>query len=99
MPKCNHCQNQWSWIDCMRKAFRLRSEFICRYCGAKQYQTQASMRRTSLLSLIPLLLLPVVILFNLSIPISLAFFFIAEVLYLSVFPFVLELTSKHEPLW
>ncbi|WP_181347895.1 TIGR04104 family putative zinc finger protein [Thalassobacillus sp. CUG 92003] len=99
MPVCNNCRNEWSWGDCVKKAFRFRNGIKCRCCGEIQYQTQASMRKASLYGMIPLFLLPLVISFDMSIIVSFAIFFLAELVYLALFPYSLELTNKQEPLW
>ncbi|KGP89952.1 hypothetical protein N780_07655 [Pontibacillus chungwhensis BH030062] len=99
MPICNNCGNKWSWSTSLKMGFQFQRGVTCKFCGEKQYQTQASMWKTSLYSMIPILLLPVVILLNLSVLLSLTIFLIPQLIVIAMYPYTLELSTEQEPLW
>ncbi|WP_428841959.1 TIGR04104 family putative zinc finger protein [Halobacillus naozhouensis] len=83
----------------MRSGFRMRRGMDCPHCGKTQYQTQPSMWKSSMISLIPLILIPLVISFSMSVIFEVAILFVSVVFYLSILPFVLKLSNEEEPLW
>ncbi|MGP4076914.1 TIGR04104 family putative zinc finger protein [Halobacillus sp. K22] len=99
MPKCSNCRNEWSWTTCMKMGFKFQRGVACEFCGEKQYQTQASMKKTSLYSMSPLLLLPLLIILDLSVSLSLGIFLVPQLIVIAMFPFTLELSMEEEPLW
>lgn len=57
MPTCENCDNKWSWKLTIKKSMTLDPAMICPYCGEKQYQTQKSKTKSTVLSIITILFL------------------------------------------
>ncbi|MFC7319993.1 TIGR04104 family putative zinc finger protein [Halobacillus campisalis] len=99
MPVCQKCGSQWAWSESIKKSFQFYNGAKCQYCGEKQFQTQKTMRKVSLITMIPLLMLPFVVGFEVPIGIALIIFVAAEFLCLLLFPLVLQLSNEEHPLW
>lgn len=95
MPVCQNCKKEWTWKQTIKSLFKLK----CPYCGKKQYESTASKKRTSVLSVIPLIAMPIVIMFNLQwwTVVLLTIPMIAIVW--SIYPYIIELSNEEEPLW
>lgn len=57
------------------------------------------MRKVSLFHLLPSLVLPFALVMDVSIVSGLALLFTAEAVFLSAFPWMVELTNQEEPIW
>lgn len=99
MPKCTHCQYKWSWRDALTKQFTLKRAMNCPHCQKQQYQTRSSRQKAGLLNVIPLLLLPLSTIFDLSISVALGIMLLLFTAVLMAMPFFLELKEEDEPLW
>ncbi|WP_281657816.1 TIGR04104 family putative zinc finger protein [Halobacillus sp. Cin3] len=99
MPVCRKCGHEWPWKDTQRLSIRTHRGAVCQFCGEKQFQSRKSMRKVSLFHLLPLLVLPFVIVMDVSIVSGLALLFTAEAVFLTAFPWMVELTNKEEALW
>ncbi|WP_077247602.1 TIGR04104 family putative zinc finger protein [Bacillus sp. FJAT-27225] len=99
MPICQSCKRKWSWVDSIKKLLTFRKSMQCNHCGEIQYQSTSSRNATSLLVLLPISIIPLSIMFDLS-PISVLLLGLALMLVaLFVMPLLLKLTNKEEPLW
>lgn len=95
MPTCQNCKKEWTWKQTIKTMFRLK----CPHCGEKQYETASSRKRTSIFGVLPIIALPINILFNfpwwmvgvIMIP-------IIAVIW-SVYPYLIKLSNVEEPLW
>ncbi|MDS9473222.1 TIGR04104 family putative zinc finger protein [Sporosarcina pasteurii] len=96
MPVCENCKSKWSWKQTIKKTTTLNPAMACPNCREKQYQTQSSKNKVSLLTaivLLPLLLrsffdIPKIVLLS-SIP-------LLAVIVLLLFPFLVKLSSEEE---
>ncbi|MBA2173792.1 hypothetical protein H0266_02660 [Halobacillus locisalis] len=99
MTKCENCGFEWSWWTCVKKSIRLTRAMQCPNCRKKQYQSTSSMRRTSLITMIPVLIIPITVLFNIPLIyaalLALVLFFSA----IGISPMTLSLSNEEEPLW
>lgn len=95
MPTCKNCGEKWTWKQTIKTLFRLK----CPYCGIKQYESASSRIRGSIFMLIPLILLPVNAL--LEITMSTAFILAVVLVFLifGLYPFILKLSNEQEPYW
>ncbi|WP_058307179.1 TIGR04104 family putative zinc finger protein [Gracilibacillus massiliensis] len=99
MPRCEHCQQQWTFKQSIKKSFTLVAGMSCPYCETDQYLTKKARRKTSMLNFLPApsLLLPSI--FGLQIYASILFFLVALTIMLVLYPNLMELTSNEETLF
>ncbi len=95
MPICQSCNKKWTWIQTIKRMFRLK----CPYCGSKQYESAPSRKKGSLFILFVLLPLPINILLDLSISMAFIIAIIVALIIFSLYPFVLKLSNKEESLF
>lgn len=98
MPTCEKCQTEWTWKDSQKAIFQFKKGLKCPYCGETQYQTSSSQKRTSLVGMAPLLMLPVVIFID-SWFLTISLILLASISHLSLIPFFMKLSNEEEPLW
>ncbi|WP_255485875.1 TIGR04104 family putative zinc finger protein [Sporosarcina sp. BP05] len=91
-----NCNNKWSWKQTIKKTTTLSPEMTCPYCGERQYQTQKSKTKNTLLT--PIVLLPLLLMsiFNIPRAILLSLFPVLFVIVLLIYPFLVKLSSKEE---
>ncbi|TDL31297.1 hypothetical protein E2R51_13055 [Jeotgalibacillus sp. S-D1] len=99
MPKCTYCQHKWSWREALTKQLTIHRTMNCPHCQKKQYQTRSSRQKAGLLNMIPLVLLPVSTILDLSIPVALSIMLLLFIAVLMVMPFFLVLKDEDDPLW
>ncbi|SHN07017.1 TIGR04104 family putative zinc finger protein [Gracilibacillus kekensis] len=99
MPRCEHCQKQWTFKQSIKKSFTLVAGMSCPYCETDQYLTMKARKKTSMLNFLPApsMLLPSI--FGLSIYASLLFFLSALTITIVLYPKLMELTSHEETLF
>ncbi|MGM7721764.1 TIGR04104 family putative zinc finger protein [Metabacillus sp. Hm71] len=95
MPNCQNCGKQWTWKQTVKSLFK----FNCPYCGKKQYETASSRRRRDIFSFLPLLSLPINSFVHYSWITVLISLLIMITLIFAVYPFMIRLSNKEEPLW
>jgi len=95
MPICKNCGEKWTWKQTIKTLFRLK----CPHCYKRQYESASSRKRTSMISLIPLIALPINALLNLP-------WWMVGVLMLPmiaviwiIYPYLIEISNEEEPLW
>lgn len=99
MPTCQNCRKRWSWFDTMKQIVSLRTRMKCHHCREFQYQSSASRKKMSLFALLPIILIPLCLMFHFP---KLYIFLLDIVLIIGVFltmPFMLKLSNRDEPLW
>ena len=96
MPTCNHCQNQWTWKQTLRKTMTLNPAMTCPHCEKKQYQSQKSKTKIGLLNMFILIPLLLNIFFDIPSIILLSLIPIFAVIVFVVYPFLIELSSEAE---
>ncbi|WP_110926356.1 TIGR04104 family putative zinc finger protein [Bacillus massiliglaciei] len=99
MPTCQCCGKKWSWAESMKKLVTFRKEMKCPYCGEAQYQSTASRNTIVLLSLIPVIILPLSVLFQLPLVTMICLDAVLLLLIWMLMPIFLKITDKDEPLW
>ena len=94
MPTCTNCANKWTWKQTIKTLFKLK----CPYCGKKQYESASSRRKNGIFGVIlPIILLPVVVWFNISVGVAFILAMITAAIILGLYPFTLELSNEEEP--
>lgn len=96
MPICESCQNQWSWRQTIKTTTTLNPKFTCPYCFGKQYQTQKSKTKVSLLS--PIVLLPLLlrILFDIPGSVSIVLYPVLAVSIFLIYPFFMDISNTEQ---
>jgi|SRR5690625_119355 len=98
MPTCQNCGKDWNWKQTVKRSFTLGTGMKCPYCESKQYFTTKARRRSSLLSFIVPLLILLPWLFELSIPAIISIFIGFFLVFIGIYPFLVELSNQEEPL-
>ncbi|SEJ28822.1 cxxc_20_cxxc protein [Bhargavaea ginsengi] len=99
MPVCATCCHQWSFKETMRAMYTLKPSMTCPNCRQEQHLTSVSRKRGAympFLILIPMLLNAFFDLNWLTLFGGMAL--IAAVFHL-IYPQLIELTDKEEPIW
>jgi CXXC-20-CXXC protein len=99
MPTCQNCREKWSWFDSIKNLFTFRKSMKCSHCGEIQYQSRSSRNTTSLFILLPMIILPFSVIFNLSSSSELLLELVLIPVVIFITPFFLKLSDKDEPLW
>ncbi|CRK83308.1 TIGR04104 family putative zinc finger protein [Neobacillus massiliamazoniensis] len=99
MPTCQNCEKKWSWFDSIKKLLKFRKSMKCSHCGEIQYQSKSSRNTTSLFILLPMIILPFSVIFNLSSSSELLWELVFIPVVIFITPFFLKLSDKNEPLW
>lgn len=98
MPTCQNCDREWTWKQTFKKMFTLDGAMECPYCGAKQYYTKRSRKRTAALTFI----IPSVILLNfldISPYLLVGTYLVVVLSIFGIGPFLVELSNEEESLW
>ncbi|HEY4600668.1 MAG TPA: TIGR04104 family putative zinc finger protein [Cerasibacillus sp.] len=95
MPTCHNCKTEWTWKQTVKSLFRLK----CPYCGKKQYESAASRKRTSMISIIPLIAVPINLLLNLPWWNVIVLMIPLIVIILGIYPYLIKLSNEEELLW
>lgn len=94
MPTCTNCANKWTWKQTIKTLFKLK----CPYCGKKQYESASSRQKNGIFGvIIPIILLPVVVWFNISVGVAFILAMIIVTIIFGLYPFTLELSNEEEP--
>lgn len=93
MPVCQNCGKTWTWKQAMKAMFRMK----CPNCKKKQYQSAASRNRGALFLMIPILMIPINIWFDISIVVAIGLGAALGFIILSLYPFILKLSNEEEP--
>lgn len=96
MPICVNCNHKWSWTQTVKITTTLMPAMSCPYCGENQYQTQKSKTKARFLSLIILIPLLIQAFFSVSATILLSLIPILAVIFILLYPFLVELSCKEE---
>ncbi|WP_218026198.1 hypothetical protein [Cerasibacillus quisquiliarum] len=67
--------------------------------GKKQYESAASRKRTSMISIIPLIAVPINLLLNLPWWNVIVLMIPLIVIVLGIYPYLIKLSNEEEPLW
>ncbi|RDW19751.1 TIGR04104 family putative zinc finger protein [Oceanobacillus chungangensis] len=94
MPNCQKCGQQWSWSQTLKVNFKLDG-MECPNCGEKQYVTSKSKKKLNRISYLPAMLI-ILLLFDLSLQITIGFIIVGCILMIGFYPFLIELTSEDE---
>lgn len=98
MPTCQNCGREWSWKQTFKKMFTIDIAMDCPHCDVKQYYTTKARQRTVALTFItPFIIL--LSMFGISLYLSVGIFLVYLILMVGIFPFLIELSNKEEPLW
>ncbi|MGX9134924.1 TIGR04104 family putative zinc finger protein [Rummeliibacillus sp. JY-2-4R] len=99
MTICQNCGKKWTWFDSLKKLLVVNTSMKCHHCGEIQYQSSSSRNTISLFILFPIIIIPVSILYDLSLTSVLLLEFALILMVLLVVPLFLKLTNNKEPLW
>ena len=93
MPICQKCEHQWTWKESMKNMFRL----ICPNCGARQYQSTNSKKKTSILSIVPIFIIFIVNVFSsLTLGAGAILLIVLLAAIFGSYPFLLQLSNEEE---
>lgn len=93
MPTCKNCGEKWTWKQKIKTLFKLR----CPYCGEKQYESASSRQKNGIFGVvIPLILLPVVVWFDISVGVAFILAIITATIIFGLYPFTLKLSNEEE---
>ena len=99
MTNCKNCGIEWNWWLCVKKSFRFTRAMRCPNCNEKQYQSTTSMRRTSIISMIPILIIPITVLFDIPLIAAALLAIVLFLVAIGIGPMTLTLSNEEEPLW
>ncbi|WP_313467514.1 TIGR04104 family putative zinc finger protein [Carnobacterium sp.] len=99
MPTCQNCKNKWGWKETFKKTFTTDPAMKCPYCGEKQYTSLKTRKWSLLFSMLPLLPLLLNIFLDISLLMMIGLIIGSGILYICLYPFVLELSNQEEPLF
>jgi CXXC-20-CXXC protein len=98
MPACQNCGKKWMWKQTLKTLFRFRT--ACPYCGKRQYLTAMSKMKSSMLGIIPIIVLPVINgLFHFSWWMVGVIMTPVLIVICIVYPYMIEVSNEDEPLW
>jgi len=98
MPICQNCHHKWTWKQTFKRSFTLDTGMKCPSCEEKQYMTsRARKRSTAIPFLVPLIMLGNLIFGSSYFSLIALIIFIPFIFVL--YPFIMELSNKEEPLW
>jgi len=92
MPKCQNCKRQWSYIETLKCTWDFGKNMKCSYCGRQQYLTKESRKKTMMTMFF--MIAPLALFFNSSQLLGLGALAVICVLYILIWPFLVELSSK-----
>ncbi|WP_077329528.1 TIGR04104 family putative zinc finger protein [Virgibacillus siamensis] len=95
MPICQNCGETWTWKQTLRAIFKWK----CPHCHEKQYESASSRRKTGMFSLLPIILVPLIYLFDFSWWGIVFLFIVYMTIFFGAYPFVLKLSNEEEPFW
>ena len=100
MTTCQNCGHHWNWRTLMIEMNRFRPAMNCPNCGASQFITRNSRKRSFFLGYLPALFL---LLGSMMIDLQLVTIFaVAMVLFIAItflMPFVVKLSNVKETMW
>src|SRR5699024_3825172 len=99
MPTCQNCDKDWSWKQAVKSSFTLDTGMKCPYCESKQYLTTKARKRSSMFPFIVPLLILLPWFSELSIPAMISIFIGFYLVFLGIYPFLIELSNREERLW
>lgn len=93
MPKCQHCGENWTWQQTVKKSFTLDTHMKCPYCNEKQFISKRTRKWSSAFMFV----IPLVLLLNIfwqpTLWTIVIMVFIASI-YLVSYPYWLELSNE-----
>jgi CXXC-20-CXXC protein len=95
MPTCSVCNKKWTWFQTIKTIFKL----TCPYCDKRQYESASSRKRGSMFALIPLVILPINALLEVTVGTAIILAIILGLLTIGSYPFILKLSNEQEPLF
>src|SRR5699024_2874960 len=99
MPTCQNCGKDWRWKQTVNSSFTLDTGMKCPHCESKQYLTTKARNRSSIFPFIVPLHNLLVLFFNLSISVMLSIFVVFYLVFIGIYPFLIELSNQEKPLW
>ncbi|RKD69609.1 CXXC-20-CXXC protein [Sinobaca qinghaiensis] len=99
MPECQYCFHTWSWWHVTKKSFTIRTYMICPHCQTEQYPTARTRKLSSGFSFLGVLMIVLLNFFLGPSAASILAFFIVLPIYLSIFPWYLQLSNEEEALF
>ncbi|MFA1822515.1 TIGR04104 family putative zinc finger protein [Virgibacillus oceani] len=98
MPICQNCHHKWNWKQTFKRSFTLDNGMTCPYCEEKQFLTsRARKRSTAIPFLVPLIMLGNLI-FGTTYFSLIALIILIPFIF-GIYPIIIELSNKEEPVW
>src|SRR5699024_2738360 len=95
LPTCKHCETEWSYAESLKNLLTLR----CPHCREKNFARKFRLRDIVFGITLPIVILFIFPMFNLSFIWTLTFAAIATAIYLATYPINLVLTKEEDPLF
>ncbi|MBM7580885.1 TIGR04104 family putative zinc finger protein [Jeotgalibacillus terrae] len=100
MPTCQNCHQKWSWTTAFKRTVWFNGGMECPHCGAKQYVTKNTRKRSASLSgLSSFAIIFSALILDVSwsglIILAVTIFLIAMI----ILPSAVRLSNEDEPLW
>ncbi|WP_120189184.1 TIGR04104 family putative zinc finger protein [Ammoniphilus oxalaticus] len=97
MPTCQSCKRKWTWKETIKTSLALKdSSMNCPHCSKLQYLTAKSKKRSTMSMFF--IIAPLAIFFNDSPFIGLVALIVTCLLFMGIWPFLIELSNKKESL-
>lgn len=93
MPICQYCETTWMYKDWFKSMFRYK----CPYCGEKNYVRTFRVRDILMSLSIPVIIIFLLPLFELSFGWKMVIGFFLIAIYLATYPINLQLSKEEEP--
>ncbi|WP_455674983.1 TIGR04104 family putative zinc finger protein [Pradoshia sp.] len=65
MPTCQRCREKWSWFYTIKEILKFRKRMKCQRCREIQYETKSSRNKVNLFILIPFIINPLCMIYDL----------------------------------
>ncbi|MUK90154.1 hypothetical protein GMD78_17415 [Ornithinibacillus sp. L9] len=95
MPICQNCQKKLTYLQTLKMLFRSR----CPNCSKKQYLSAAFRKKSASYTVFPVAIIPMVVIFDFTIPFAAFLIFITLFIVIGTYPFYIEFSNEQEPLW
>jgi len=94
LPKCQSCKKEWGYKESLKSTWDFGKNMNCPYCKRKQYLTAKSRKNSMMIMFF--IISPLALFFNSSQLWGLVALVLACVVYIGIWPFIIQLSNKEE---
>lgn len=95
MPKCKSCGKQWGWKDTVKSSLATGVKgMVCPYCKKQQYLTAKSKKRCTMYMFF--IISPLALFYNSSVTFGFIALIAACMLYMAIWPSLVELSNQED---